>query len=89
MSIEKTTEKLFQMSDEVWKNYDFKGKRGIGATRAKKLIEDCESPLQMEEKVLFFYQDYYGAADWKKHFQMNYQLLKIMDVKGIIPKYKF
>lgn len=79
------------VTEEVWKNYSLKGKRGIGEAHALTLLADCETPLQMEEKVLYFYKTYYEdkGEDWQKHFQLNYQMLKLMETKGIIPEYKF
>jgi len=86
---------LPMVSEEVWKNYSLKGQKGIGKGNAQSLLANCKTPLQMEEKVLYFYQTYWdqglmpGKEDWQIQFQLNYQLLKIMDKKGIIPKYNF
>lgn len=81
------------VTKEIWKNYKLKGVRyGIGETNALKLLEDCKDSLDMEQKVLYLYRSYWEQfedEDWKEHFQMNYQLLKLMERKGVIPEYKF
>jgi len=83
---------LKNVTEDVWKNYKLKGKRGIGAINATILLTGCNNALQMEERVLYFYKSYwdqFDGEDWKKHFQLNYQMLKLMDKKGVIPKYEF
>ena len=83
---------LDDLTDEVRKGHGIKGVRGVGKTRATFLLEDCKNPLDMEEKVLYLYESYYDQFEescWKEEFQLNYQLLKLQDQKGVIPKYEF
>jgi len=82
---------LEDITDAVWKGHKFKGKRGIGEARSRKLLEDCKDPLDMEAKVLYLYKSYYEqeGEDWQHHFQLNYQLLKLMEEVDEIPIYKF
>jgi hypothetical protein len=83
---------LKDVTDEVWKNYKLRGQRGIGSGNAKKLLKGCQKTIDREQKVLYLYESYYSSiegGDWQKEFQLNYQLLKLQDQKGVIPKYEF
>ncbi|MCP4341274.1 MAG: hypothetical protein GY799_20915 [Desulfobulbaceae bacterium] len=64
---------------------------GVGLVGANKKLEGCDKSVDMEEKVLYAYEQHFTkkGEDWRKWFQINYQMLKLMEKKGVIPEYKF
>lgn len=67
--------------------YKLKGS-GIGNTNALTLLSDCDTKEKVEERVKYLYRTYYCDL-WEEKFQESYQMLKLMDKKGEIPKYEF
>lgn len=64
------------------------GQGGVGPTKALTLLSDCDSIEQMEERVKYLYQAYYCDI-WEDEFQAAFQMLKLQEIKGVIPKFIF
>lgn len=82
---------LPNVTKKVWKGHDLKGSGGIGSVRANVLLASCKSSKDMEDKVVYLYRTYYDSISipWQEKFQLNYQLLKLQEQPGVIPKYNF
>ncbi len=77
------------VTKEVRDKYHLKGKLGtIGKSGASIILSDCKTKEDMEKKVLYLYNNYFCDM-YKEKFQMAYQMLKLQDKKGVIPKYEF
>lgn len=87
---------LPELPEEMFEKYSIKkpGKKGLGEKTARGLIDPCESPKEVFERVVEAYKGYYGEDDkefitfrgnqmnwnWSDHLNEQFKLLRMRTV---------